>query len=94
MILKQILYKYVPEHFYSRPKMGYDVPIDTWLRKGLRDWAHSYLTPNIVQNHNYFNQNFIEKTWHQHLSQNIDAGGKLWTLLMFEIWLEKVKTWI
>ena len=90
-ILKQILYKYVPENFYNRPKMGFDVPIDKWLREGLKDWAHSLLTQ---QKNNYFNQNFVEKIWYQHLSKNIDAGGKLWTLLMFEIWMEKIKSWI
>lgn len=93
-LLKQLLYRYVPPALVDRPKMGFSVPVDAWLRGPLREWAQTYLTEDRLQSDGFFNVRAVRQTWEQHLRGAIDAGGPLWTLLMFQLWLEKVKKWV
>jgi asparagine synthase (glutamine-hydrolysing) len=90
-ILRDILYKYVPRHMIERPKMGFGVPIDTWLRGPLRDWAEELLNPVKIQNDGYFNVDLITRTWNEHSSGRHNHQHKLWTILMFQSWLEHNK---
>lgn len=93
-ILRQLLYKYVPQHLIDRPKMGFSVPVDEWLRGGIRDWAESAFTPDRLKAEGYFVADAVTKVWNAHLRGDINAGGQLWTLLMFQAWKEKTKTWL
>lgn len=93
-LLKQLLYRHVPPALVDRPKMGFSVPIDTWLRGSLRDWAQTCLSEDRLNAEGFFNARAVRQTWEQHLRGSIDAGGPLWTLLMFQLWLEKVKKWV
>jgi asparagine synthase (glutamine-hydrolysing) len=93
-ILKQLLYKYVPKKLIDRPKMGFSVPIDEWLRTSLKDWAENLLDRKRLEEEGYFLPNEVIKTWKAHQSGNINAGGPLWTLLMFQSWLDETKTWL
>ena len=93
-ILKNILYKHVPKKLIDRPKMGFDIPIDDWLRKGLKDFTYYYLSKENISKNNYLNYFYVNQMWKLHLEGKMNIGGKLWTLLMFEAWLEKAKKWI
>ena len=93
-VLKQLLYRHVPPKLVDRPKMGFSVPVDAWLRGSLRDWAQTYLAEDRLNTEGFFNARVVRQTWEKHLSGAIDAGGPLWTLLMFQLWLEKVKKWV
>jgi asparagine synthase (glutamine-hydrolysing) len=93
-LLKQLLYRHVPQALVERPKMGFSVPVDAWLRGTLREWAETYLAEDRVRSEGFFDARVVRQTWEQHLKAEIDAGGPIWTLLMFQIWLEKVKTWL
>lgn len=93
-ILKQLLYKYVPQSLVDRPKMGFSVPIDDWLREGLHDWSYSLLSPSRLNTEGFFNSHEVTRTFRAHQAGKINAGGPLWTLLMFQTWLDKLKTWI
>jgi len=88
-ILRQILYKYVPKTLIERPKAGFAVPIDSWLRGPLRDWAESLLDPCRIKQEGYFRSNSIQTIWKQHLSGKRNWQYQLWDILMFQAWRER-----
>ena len=88
-ILKQILNKYIPKHLTERPKMGFGIPINTWLRGPLRDWAENLLDQKKLQQDGYFNSKLIRNKWTEHLSGKRDWQYDLWSILMFKAWIDQ-----
>ena len=87
-LLRQLLYKYVPQALIDRPKMGFGVPIDTWLRGPLREWAEDLLDEKKMRDQGFLNADPIREKWHQHVSGNGNWEYHLWDVLMFQAWLE------
>jgi asparagine synthase (glutamine-hydrolysing) len=86
-ILRQVLYKYVPPVLIERPKMGFGVPIDRWLRGPLRDWAESLLSEQSLSDHGLLNSDSIREKWREHLSGHHNWQYLLWDVLVFQDWL-------
>ncbi len=87
-ILREILSKYVPNNLFNRPKMGFGVPLDSWLRGPLRDWAQHLLDKTRIEQQGFLKSEPILKKWHEHLSGKKNWQYQLWTVLMFQAWLE------
>lgn len=88
-LLRQVLYKYVPERLFERPKKGFTVPLDSWLRGPLREWAESLLNPARLKKEGFFRPESIQGKWKAHVSGKANWQYHLWNVLMFQAWLER-----
>lgn len=88
-LLRRLLDRYVPPALVARPKMGFGVPLDTWLRGPLRDWAESLLSADRLYSEGYINPVPVRAAWQAHLQCQASYGNRLWSVLMFQAWLEE-----
>lgn len=91
-ILRRVLSRYVPSALFERPKQGFAVPIDQWLRGELRPWAENLLSEQRLQAQGLFNPAEVRRVWTQHLSGARNWDARLWYLLMFQSWFDQRPT--
>ena len=87
-LLRQLLYQHVPPALVDRPKMGFGVPIDAWLRGPLKAWAEALLDPQRLRAQGYLHSGPIAQAWQAHQSGRRNLQHFLWNVLMFQAWLE------
>ncbi len=88
-VLRQLLYKRVPRALVERSKSGFAVPLDSWLRGPLRDWAEPLLDGARLRREGYLRAEPVVNAWREHLSGQHNRQHLLWNVLMFQSWLER-----
>ena len=88
--LRQLLYKHVPAELVERPKMGFSMPVDSWLRGPLRSWAEDLLSPESLERHDLLSPVPIREKWAEHLSGARNWQYLLWPVLMFQAWMAEL----
>jgi len=87
-VLRQLLDRHVPRALIERPKMGFGIPLDQWLRGPLREWADDLLAEDRLRREGYFQPEVISRTWQSHQRGEGSYGHRLWSVLMFQAWLQ------
>ena len=85
--LRQILAKRIPKHLIERPKMGFGVPLDDWLRGPLKNWGYDLLDKQKLINDGFLNADLVRKQWQLH-QRGENLAYPLWNVLMFQSWLD------
>ncbi len=93
-LLRQVLYRHVPRTLIERPKQGFGIPIDDWLRGPLRGWAEEYLSEARIRREGIFFVDPIRRKWQEHLEGRQNWQYYLWDILMFQTWYAEHKSWI
>lgn len=88
-MLRQILARYVPEDLFERPKQGFAVPTGEWIKGPLKEWAGDMLSPDRLVREGYLEHEKVQHAWQDHLNGGGRHSDRLWTVLMFESWLER-----
>lgn len=88
-LLRELLARQIDRRLFERPKMGFSVPISSWLRNELRDWMQDLLSTSSLERHGLFNKNYVDELVKEHLSGKRDHANKLWALLTFQAWHER-----
>jgi asparagine synthase (glutamine-hydrolysing) len=87
-LLRQVLYRHVPQALVDRPKMGFGIPIEHWLRDELREWCGDLLAPERLRADGFFDADAVRTKLDEHLRGDRNWQYLLWTVLMFQAWLD------
>lgn len=90
-VLRQVLYRHVPRALVERPKTGFGIPIGGWLRGPLRPWAEALLDPDRMREEGFLRPEPIQALWRAHQQGRLNAEHLLWSVLMFQSWLERAR---
>ncbi|RYD17843.1 MAG: asparagine synthetase B, partial [Lysobacteraceae bacterium] len=88
-VLREILDRYVPRTLIERPKMGFGVPINDWLRGPLKGWASDLLSEDRLWRQGLLDAEIVGRQWRDHLSGRRQLGSRLWSVLMLQAWLDR-----
>ena len=85
-ILRELLHRHVPSALVERPKMGFGIPLNVWLRGPLREWAEDLLEPDAMAADGILDPAPVQRVWREHQSGRMNRQYALWNVLMFQAW--------
>lgn len=85
-LFRRALNDRLPEEIFTRPKGGLSLPLDDWLRNGLRSLSDDMLSKRQIQKRGYFNPDYVSKLLTEHVIGSKDHTYRIWVLMMFELW--------
>ncbi len=88
--LRQLLLCRVPPALTERPKAGFAMPVGDWIRGPLRPWVEELIRPSRLESEGFIDPVRVQHAWREHLSGHHDWTQKLWSVVMFESWLDEV----
>ena len=91
VILKKLLARHLKPELFERPKMGFGIPLNAWLRGPLRAWAEALIAEKRIRSEGYFDYFEIDQKWREHLSGKRDWSHALWNVFMFQAWMDEQK---
>ena len=83
--LRRILKKYIPEAYFERPKMGFGIPIDAWLKKDLKNWCQDLISSDALQKDDFLNAERVAKIYNEHLA-GAPNSSILWNIFSYVSW--------
>jgi asparagine synthase (glutamine-hydrolysing) len=88
-ILKEIVHQYIPKEMMDRPKMGFGIPIASWLEHELKPFVDQYFDPAFIQKQDIFNNEEVQQIRKAFYNGKKERAEKIWFLLMFQMWYDK-----
>jgi asparagine synthase (glutamine-hydrolysing) len=88
-LLKEVLYGYVPKQLFDRPKRGFSVPLDRWLRSDLKYLQEKYLNKDLVNRYGVVRWETAADLLAQFNGGSSYVYGRVWLLIVLHYWLEK-----
>ena len=86
--LRQILEGYLPDSLIDRPKLGFGIPLGHWLRGPLRTWVEELIDPNVLKKQGFLDPVLVHDIWNKHLAGMSSTEEQIWTVLVFQLWIE------
>jgi asparagine synthase (glutamine-hydrolysing) len=88
-LLREVLFRYVPKNLIERPKKGFGIPLDQWLRGPLKDWVYETLSESNLKKHGLLNIQEINRKVEEHMSRKYNWQYLIWDVLMFQSWFNE-----
>ena len=88
LVLRELLYRYVPKKIIDRPKQGFGLPLNNWLRGPLRDWVESLIDPGSIEDSG-LNVNIVRQIWNEQL-EGLNRQEMIWTIVMYRQWHQRI----
>ena len=87
-VLRSMLKGHLPNRLIDRPKTGFDPPLGEWLRGPLREWGEALVGEARLRDDVFLEPAPVRRLWTAHLAGRVDEPYALWSLLMFQAWLD------
>ncbi len=88
-LLRQVCYRHVPQALIDRPKMGFAIPLDGWLRGPLYEWAEGQFDEKRLTEDGLFEPAAVRRAWEDFLDGKGNSQHGIWGLLQAQAWLER-----
>ncbi len=87
-LLKEILFQYIPQKFFNRPKQGFAIPLEKWLYNDLSFLIDDYLNEEQVKKHGILNPLKVNQIVQEfRLEKKTYLYNRIWVMLMLQKWL-------